>query len=320
MREQWTVLLPETIDPAGPESISDFATFVSVDEYDSREDLYADIDRFDAIITRIVPLPGDVLRNASNLRVIAKHGMGIDHVDVEAATECGIIVARTPGANASAVAEHAMAMLLAVRKHLGEAHEDMRNGVWDREKYVEPELGGDILGLFGYGTVGRETADRARGIGMDVIAFDPYVDPEAVPDWLTLVGDSDALFEQADVISVHAPLTDETRQAIGADELATLGEAGVLVNTARGGIVDVDALADAVENGVIAGAGVDVYETEPPGKDYPLFDCENVFCTPHVATASTDTLEEMSLRSAGIVRDVFEGREPEAVVNPAALE
>lgn len=319
--DRWDVLLTGPIDDAGREAIADVAEFTSVDEYDDRAALAADIDRFDAIIHRPFDLDADLLARATNLRVIAKHGVGVDSVDVEAATREGIVVCNTPGANARAVAEHSLALLLAVRKRLRPADADLRAGEWpaDDDEYIAGELGGRTLGLFGFGDIARRLAGMATGVGMEVVAYDPYVDAADYPAEVRKV-DEEGLYDAADLLSVHAPLTDETRGAIGAAELAALPAEGIVVTAARGGIVVEDALVDALAAGDLAGAGVDVFETEPPADDHPLFAFENVVVTPHIAGTSREAIRAKATRAAANVRTVLEGGVPDSTLNPAAVE
>lgn len=316
MDDRWTVLLPAEIDPAGPDSLTDIATLESAAQYGTVEDLRAAIHRYDAIIDRLLDLSAPTLERAENLQVIARHGVGLDNIDIEAASEQDILVCNTPGANARSVAEHAVMLLMAARRRAVRADRMVRSGDWDREPLLAPELGGRTLGLFGYGAIGSIVAELARGIGMSVVVYDPYV--EGAPDWIEFVDSKVALFERSTAVSVHTPLTDETRGAIGQAELAALGTEGVIVNTARGGIVDHDALFEALEAGTIHGAGIDVYPEEPPESD-PVLEAPNVVRSPHVGAMSTDAFREMSTRAADNVRAVYEGRVPEDAVNADAV-
>ena len=316
---KWQVLVPEPMDDAGAESMADFAEIVGPDAHPDDAARRADIDRFDAVVVRTFEVDRELLERADRLKVIAKHGAGLDNVDVEAATERGVVVCNTPDVNAPSVAEHAVSLALAVRKRLRVADTDVRGGVWDRTKYVAPELAGDTLGLFGCGSIGAHVAELATAFGMDVVAFDPYLTEETAPPGVELVDTSTDLFERADVVSVHAPLTEETRGAIGRAELSVF-EDGVLVNTARGGIVDEDALAEALREGTLAGAGLDVFEEEPPDPESPLFEFENVLVTPHVAGATVEAMERMARGVAENVRTVYEGNLPETTVNADGLE
>jgi D-3-phosphoglycerate dehydrogenase len=319
MSSTWTVLLPKEIDPSGPESIADFAECTGIDEYDSYEAALADIDRYDAVVVRVATLDADVIGRADRLNVIAKHGTGLDNVDVDAASDRGIVVCNTPGANARSVAEHAVAFLFAVRRNLRTADRHVRSGGWDRGGFTGHELAGDTLGLFGFGAIARETADLVRGMGQTVLTYDPYVADEDVPSRVERVGNLPELFSRSDAVSVHVPLTSETRHAVSTAELAALGEGGVLLNTSRGAIVDEAALIEALAAGTVNGAGLDTFETEPPGEDHPLYDRDDVLLTPHVGGSTDEALARMSQRAAANVRTVHEGELPTSTVNRAAL-
>ncbi len=315
----WRVLVPEPMDDAGPESIADIAEIVGPDAYPDETAVREDVGEFDAIVVRTFEIDRNLLERADRLTVIAKHGAGLDNVDVEAATERGVVVCNTPDVNAPSVAEHAVTLALAVRKRLRVADADVRAGTWDRTKYITHELSGDTLGLFGCGSIGARVAELLGAFGMDAVVYDPYLTEETVPSGTELVDSTGELFERADVVSVHAPLTDETRGAIGHEELSTF-EDGIVVNTARGGIVDEEALVDALEDDTVAGAGLDVFESEPPDADHPLFEFENVLTSPHVAGTTIEAMERMSLGVAENIRAVYEGRLPDTTVNATGLE
>lgn len=319
MSSTWDVLIPNEIDPSGPDSITDFATCTGMDEYDSTEAALDDIDRYDAVVVRVAPLDRDVIDRADRLKVIAKHGAGLDNVDTEAASNRGIVVCNTPGANARSVAEHAVALLFAVRRNLRTADEHVRSGGWDRGAFAGHELTGDTIGLFGFGNIAKETADLADGMGQTVLVYDPYVTDDDVPAPLKRVGEFSELFSRSDAVSIHAPLTPETRGAVSTEELAALGERGILINTSRGEIVDEAALLEALETGTVEGAGLDTFAAEPPGEDHPLCDRDDVLLTPHVGGVTDKALARMSQRAAANVRTVYEGELPASTVNSAEL-
>lgn len=320
MSSQWEVLLPQQIDPSGPESIAEFARCTGMDEYESVEAALDDVGRYDAIIVRVAPLDAQVIERAERLQVIAKHGVGVDNVDVEAASDRGIVVCNTPGANARSVAEHAIALLFGVRRNLRTADRHVRDAGWNRSAFVGREIAGDTLGLFGFGAIARETADLAQGVGQTVLTYDPYVADDDVPAYVERVTETVDLFERADAVSVHAPLTPETRGVVSTDELTALGDHGVVVNTSRGALVDETALLDALEEGRLGGAALDTFADEPPGPDHPLYARNDVLLTPHVGGVTTDALARTSRRAATNVRTVYEGGIPESTVNRAAVE
>lgn len=316
---EWTVLLPADIHPAGPESLADIATTVGRDEYETRAQLLADADRFDAVITRIEPIDEEFITRASNLEIISKHGVGYDNIDVDVATENGVIVSNTPGVNSRAVAEHAITLLMAVRRRLRPADNAVRNG--NRKEYdaVTDELRNDTVGLYGYGDIGTEVANLVSGLGMTCLVYDPYVDAEALPAHVTKVESTAALFDRADAVSVHAPLTPETRNAISEPELRRLSPSGILINTARAEIVDGDALVSILEDGAIAGAGIDVFAEGAASREQQLSEFENVVLTPHIGAQTTEALTQMSVRAADNVRSVYDGTLPETTINSDEL-
>lgn len=209
MSSSWNVLLPREIDPTGPSAIADFADCTGMDEYDSIDDALADVDRYDAIIVRVAKLDRDVIERADRLRVIAKHGAGLDNVDIDAASEHNIVVCNTPGVNARSVAEHAIALLFGIQRNLHTADRHIRDGGWNRAAFRGRELRDTTLGLMGFGSIAKETAQLAEGVGMDVIVYDPH--RTHVRDGVVRLGDLTELFERADAVSLHVPLTDETR-------------------------------------------------------------------------------------------------------------
>lgn len=320
MSRDWDVLLPPHIDPSGPDSISDFARCTGINEYDSVEAALDDIDRYDAVIVRVTELDADVIARAARLKVIAKHGAGLDNVDVDAASRRGVVVCNTPGANCRSVAEHVVALLFGVRRNLLTADRHVRDAGWDRAAFAGREMTNDTLGLFGFGAIARETADLAQGLGQSVCTYDPYVTDDDVPARVDRVSDLRDLFERSDAVSIHAPLTPETRGVVSTTELRALGPDGVLVNTARGAIVDESALVEALSGNRLAGAGLDTFAEEPPGEDHPLYARDDVLLTPHVGGVTAEALERMSRRAAANVRTVYEGGLPTSTVNRAALE
>jgi D-3-phosphoglycerate dehydrogenase len=319
MSDQWQILLPPQIDPAGPESISDFATCTGMDEYDSVDDALDDIAKYDAVIVRVAKLDREVIERGENLKVIAKHGSGLDNVDMEAASENGVVVCNTPGVNSRSVAEHAIALQFGVRRNLGAADRHVRDGGWDRSAFVGYELQDSTLGLMGFGSIAHETATIAQGIGLNVIIYDPGHPADQLPEGIGRVDDLTTLFAESDAVSLHVPLVDGTYHAVSTDQFEALGEDGILINTSRGGVVDKDALLEALNNDVIAGAGVDNFEEEPPGANHPIYDHDEVLMTPHIAGVTYDSLERMSRSASTNVRTVYEGDLPESTVNREAL-
>jgi D-3-phosphoglycerate dehydrogenase len=241
-----------------------------------------------------------VLRTSPSLRAVVRAGTGLDNVDLEAARERGVTVANTPAANAVAVAELVFGLALALERHLAAAAGDLRRGHWEKTKYQGRELAGRTLGLLGFGRIGREVALRARAFAMEVIASDPLLPRwPAGYEWVQPVT-LDELLVGADVLSLHVPLTPETRGRLGARELALMRADAILVNCARGGVVDEAALQAALAGGALRGAALDVFATEPPG-EHPLLALPNVIATPHLGASTVEAQRRAGLEAAEIM-------------------
>ena len=277
----------------------------------------------DGLVIRTSPLPAARIAQCGWLKVIGKHGVGVDNIDVAAATQAGIVVFNTPGANALAVAEGAIALMLAVVKRIRAGHDLVAGGRFaERGPWRAGDLSGKTLGLVGGGRIAGEVARIAgRGFGMRVLVFDPYATPaQAAAMGGEKVASLDAMLGQADIVSVHVPLTAETKGLLGRERIARMKQGAVLVNTARGGIVDEAALAAALSAGRLSGAGLDVFENEPPRDDNPLLTLPNVVLSPHVAGITEDSARRMAVGAAQGVVDTLAGRRPEAILNPDVWE
>lgn len=262
------------------------------------------------------PFTADVLRDSPNLQVIARVGVGVDSIDVDAATHLGVAITITPGANETTVADHAVAMMLALLRRIPENDAGVRRGEWNRTGPHTPRLlTGCTVGLVGYGRIGRRVAQRLAGFDVELIVADPALDGSESPRAVTL----DELLERADVVSLHTPLMQGTRHLIDDDALRRMQPHAILVNTSRGEVVDQGALFRALRDRVIAGAGIDVFEVEPPF-DSPLMNLPNVVVSPHVGGLSTASVEEMLRRATASVIDTIAGRVPDGLANPAILD
>jgi D-3-phosphoglycerate dehydrogenase / 2-oxoglutarate reductase len=280
--------------------------------------LARDLAAADALIVRsATKVSGELLESAPRLRVIARAGTGVDNVDLAAATARGILVMNAPGANSVSVAEHAMALMLSLARAVPTADASMKRGVWDKKSFTGAELKGKTLGLVGMGRVGREVAGRARAFGMQIVAHDPYISERIAASLGVDLLSLDALCERADYISLHLPATAETRRLFDADRLRRCRRGVRIVNTARGELIDEGALAEAVERGQVAGAGLDVFETEPP-LDWRLSRLPQVIATPHIAASTHEAQEQVGLETAAAVRDfLLDGTVRNAVNFPA---
>jgi len=260
----------------------------------------------------------DLIAAAPHLQVIGRAGIGVDNIDITAATRRGIVVLNTPGSNATSAAEHALALMLAAARHVAVSHTSLRAGHWDRKRFVGRELAGKTLGVIGLGAIGRIVADRARGLKMQVVACDPYV-TEAVADGVgARLVDLNTLLAESDVVTVHVPRRPETLNLIDAEALDRMKPGGIVLQCARGGVVDEAALADAVEVGHVFAAGVDVWEDEPPAATSRLLQLEWVVTTPRLGGATREAHEAVAVSAAAQVRDfLLHGVVQNAVNMPA---
>jgi D-3-phosphoglycerate dehydrogenase len=256
-----------------------------------------------------------VIHAAAQLKVIGKHGVGYDNINIPAATARGVIVTNTPLANSTSVAEHALALLLAVARRIGESERDLVRGAVRAQKvYQGVELSGKVMGVIGLGSAGLRLARMTgNGLGMRVLGFDPYKEPW--PDGIERCREVGPLLAQADFISIHVPLTKETTNLIGRDALPKMKSTAILVNTARGGIVDEAAVADAVKAGRLAGAGLDVVVDEPLKPSHPLNGVPNIILTPHMAGVTEEAMMRMAQDAAEDILRVLRGERPKFPVN-----
>jgi D-3-phosphoglycerate dehydrogenase / 2-oxoglutarate reductase len=281
------VLVRESIADAGVDLLR---TRFDVD-VDFDGELATIIDRYDAIVVRsATKLTADLIDLGTNLKVIGRAGVGVDNVDVEAATRRGIVVANAPESTVVSAAEHTIGLLVALARNIPQAHAALKQGRWERKKYGGIELAGKTLGVLGFGRIGQQVARRALGLGMRVVAFDPFVSPERFRELgVERVETADEVYGAAEFLTLHSPLTPETRRAIDAGAFAKMRDGVRLVNAARGELVDEGALLDALHSGKVAGAALDVFSSEPYAG--PLLELDNVVVTPHLA-ASTDEAQD----------------------------
>lgn len=271
----------------------------------------------DAIITRDdVPLDATLLENAPRLKVIARVGADLSGIALDAATARGIIIMNTPGANAIAAGEHTLTLMLALSRRLVTAHNSLRDGYWllDRKRQAGTQLHGKTLGLIGLGRVGQTVAQRALSFGMTVMAFDPYLVEDQINDSRVMLVSLRELLQKSDYVSIHVPATGETRGMMNAETLAQMKPGARLINTSHGTIVDEDALAQALKEGKLAGAGVDVYREEPPYNS-PLIGLDNVIHTPHIGDNTIEAAQDLSMQIVRQVLDALNGVDYRNVVN-----
>src|SRR5271157_3096154 len=269
----------------------------------SSAELRAIIAPYDGLAVRsATKVTRELLDAAPNLKVVGRAGIGVDNVDVKSATARGVVVMNTPHGNAITTAEHAIAMMFALARQIPEASVSTKAGKWEKSRFMGVELTGKTLGLIGCGNIGSIVADRAVGLDMRVIAYDPFLSDKRALELGVEKVELDALLNRADIISLHAPLTDATRNILSREALAHTKKGVRIINCARGGLVDEAALADYLRTGDVAGAALDVFETEP-ATDSPLFELENVVCTPHLGASTSEAQENVALQVAEQISD-----------------
>jgi D-3-phosphoglycerate dehydrogenase len=312
------VLVTEKLSEAGLDLLREHFQ-VDLREDLARGDLAAEIAPYDALIIRSATrVTADVLEAAVRLKVVARAGIGVDNVDVDAATRRGVMVVNAPQSNTISAAEHTMALLLAQARNVPQANTELHAGRWDRERWQGVELAGKTLGLVGLGRVGTLVAQRAQGFGMRVIAFDPYVSGDRAKELgVDVMPTLESLLVQSDFVSIHLPGSPETEGVIGEHQLAMLKPGARLVNTSRGGIVDEQALAKALEDGRLSGAALDVFAEEPL-TDSPLFGFEQVVVTPHLGASTVEAQDKAGTTVAEMVRLALEGQFVPYAVNVSA--
>jgi D-3-phosphoglycerate dehydrogenase len=285
----------------------------------SRDELCAIVPDYDALVVRSqVQVDAELIAAAQRLVVIGRAGVGVDNVDLEAATRAGIVVVNAPTGNTIAAAEHTLALLYGVARHIAPADASMRRGEWARSKFTGLELRGKTLGIVGLGKIGQAIAVRARAMEMTVVGVDPYISAEAAANHGVELVELDELLTRADVVTVHVPLTRATRGLIGREAIARLRPGAIVLNVARGGVVDEAALAEALESGHLGGAGVDVFEQEPP-VDSPLLAAPNTLLTPHLGASTAEAQILVAEEVASQVLDVLAGRSARYAVNAPLL-
>jgi len=245
----------------------------------------------------------EILEAAGNLKVIGRAGTGVDNIDLKASTEKGIVVMNTPGGNTVTTAEHAISMMVALSRNIPQATASMKKGLWEKKKFQGTELTGKTLGILGVGTIGSVVASRAQGLKMDVISYDPFISPEAAEKLGIKLVTIDELYAQSDFISIHVPLTNDTKNLVNAESFAKMKDGIKLINCARGGIVDEAALVEAVKSGKVSGAAFDVFAKEPPDPDNPLLALDEVIVTPHLGASTTEAQENVAIAVANQMAD-----------------
>ena len=280
--------------------------------------LVADVD---GIMTCFAQVTDAVLHAAPNCQVVGRFGVGVDNIAVDTATELGIAVTYVPDYCVDEVSDHVMAFLLTWNRRVALFNQAVKTSGWGSVKLTMPilRLRGKKLGIIGLGRIGRAVCSKARAFGLEVLAYDPFLSPETVAEQGATAADLDTLLRESDFVTVHSPLTPETRDLVGATELGKMKPTAFLINAARGPLIDEDALYAVLKEGRLAGAGLDVLVDPDPPPDHPLLSLENVLVTPHVAFFSQEAVLELEERAAQEVARVLQGQMPDNLVNPAVL-
>ncbi|MFH1017082.1 MAG: hydroxyacid dehydrogenase [Pseudomonadota bacterium] len=305
------ILVCDPISPRGIEILKKIPN-AQVDEKPglTEAELKKLVPEYDALLVRSgVKITEAVIKEAKKLKVVARAGTGYDNIDVEAATVRGVLVTNTPGENSIAAAELAVGLLLSLARHIPAAHASLRAGKWERKKFVGTELAGKVLGIVGLGRVGREVARRVKGLGMNAIAFDPFVLEPVLSEAGVVPVPWEDLLRRSDFISLHADLNPSTRHMVDQAAFSKMKKGVRIVNCARGGLIDEQALLEALESGRVSGAALDVFETEPPPKDLPLLKHPNVIVSPHLGASTLEAQDRVGVAAAEQIRAFLtEGR------------
>ena len=263
------------------------------------EDLKAIIGEYDGLVVRsATKVKAEIIEAAAKLKVIGRAGSGLDNVDLPAASKKGIVVMNTPGGNTITTAEHAISMMLALSRKIPQATASMKSKKWEKSKFMGAEIYNKTLGIMGIGSIGSVVADRARGLKMNVLAYDPFLSPERAEKLGVELVDIDELLKRSDYITIHVPKSKETINLINKELFSKMKNGVFLINCARGGIVNEKDLYDAIKSGKVAGAALDVFEKEPPDSDNPLLGCDEVICTPHLGASTEEAQEKVAVAIA----------------------
>ncbi|WP_319477930.1 hydroxyacid dehydrogenase [Marispirochaeta aestuarii] len=313
----YKVLIPQDIMEEGKAYLRDKGYEIKMGSGITVEDIVKDVADCDAILARTAPFPAEVLEAGKKLKVIGRHGVGVDNIDVKKAEEMGIWVTNAPESNSNTVAEHALGLIIALAHNIVRSDKAFRAGDFEiRNRVKGSDLEGKVLGVLGMGKIGRLVAQKAyHGLGMKVIGYDPYLKADEFPQWVTKVDDWDEIFRSSDYLTIHIPATPKTKNSIGAKEFGLMKKSACIINAARGEVVDEPALVEALKKGEIAGAGLDVFAEEPPAKDHPFFGMDNVVVTPHNAALTTECMIRMATHAAQGIDEALNGKKPTWPVN-----
>lgn len=313
------VLIADQINEKGINELKDVAEVIVQTDI-TNEELINSIGDYDAIVVRSrTKVTREVIEATPRLKIVARAGVGVDNVDVQAATEKGIMVVNAPESTSVTVAEHTMGIILSLARKISIADKSVKDGKWEKNKFMGTELAGKTLGIVGMGRIGSQVASRCKAFAMEILVHDPYITENMAAKLGVRVVDRDMLFKNADVITIHVPLTPETKHSISRKEFDIMKENAFIVNCARGGIINEEDLYDALSEGKIGGAGLDVFEKEPP-EDNPLLTLENLVATPHIGASTREAQRDAAIIVAKEIKKVFNGESPKNVINMPVLD
>lgn len=313
------VLIADQINEKGIDELKDIAEVVVQTDI-TPEELVDSIADYDGIVVRSrTKVTREVIEASRKLKIIARAGVGVDNVDVKAATEKGIMVVNAPESTSITVAEHTIGIILSLARKIAIADKSVKDGKWEKSKFMGSELSGKTLGIIGMGRIGSQVATRCKAFNMEILVNDPYITEDVAARLGAKIVDRDTLFKDADVISIHVPLTPETRHSINQEQFKQMKDTAFIVNCARGGIINEEDLYHALVNGDIGGAGLDVFEKEPP-KDNPLLNLDNLVVTPHIGASTREAQRDAAIIVAKEIKKVLTGESPKNVLNMPVLD
>jgi D-3-phosphoglycerate dehydrogenase len=313
----YRVLIPQDVAQPGKDYLRERGYDIKMGSGITADAIAADVVDCDAILARTAPFPSKVFEAGKKLKVISRHGVGYDNIDVAKATELGIWVTFAPESNANTVAEHAIGCIMTLARNFMQLDRETRAGHWGvRDTLLGCDLAGKTLGIVGLGKIGRRVAKKASlGLEMKVVSYDPFLTPDQMAEFATPAASIDEVFSAADFLTLHIPGGASNKGLIGKKQFARMKKTAFFINASRGDVVDAPALIEALQSGLIAGAAVDVYEKEPPPKDNPLMGMSNVLLTPHNASQTRECMIRMALHAAQGIDEVLSGKRPTWPVN-----
>ncbi|MCX8083000.1 MAG: phosphoglycerate dehydrogenase [bacterium] len=321
MEKKVKILITDSFEKEGVDILKNAGFDVKETGKLSPEQLCEIIEEFDAVIVRsATKIPHQVIQKGKNLKIIGRAGVGLDNIDIEAATHAGIIVMNAPEGNTLSVAEHTIGMMLALVRNIPAANQSLKSGQWEKKKFMGAELYNKTLGIIGLGRIGRCVARIASSLGMKIIGYDPYVEKDVVEETGITIVNLPGLLKQSDFITLHIPLNDSTYHLIGEKEFEMMKDGVCIINCSRGGIIDEEALARYIQKGKVKGAAIDVFEKEPPDPDNPLLKLDQVIVTPHLGASTKEAQVNVAQQLASQIVMAFTTQEVRNAVNLPSLD